>query len=148
VKYAPGILEARGYRGGEQVLAEKRETTGPAARILLRSDRSRIDGNGQDVAMVTATVADAQGREVPIADNDLAFEVSGSGKLLGLGNGDPSCHQLDTAGSRRAFNGLCMAIVQASKEAGEIQVKASSPGLESGTVNMTAGPAPPRPAVA
>jgi len=148
VKYAAGAIEARGSKGGRQVLTAKRETTGPAAKVQLRSDRGRIDGNAEDVAMITATVVDAQGREVPIADNELTFQVAGSGKLLGLGNGDPSSHELDTAPSRKAFNGLCMAIVQASKVAGEIRVEATSPGLEPGAVTVTVAPAPLRPAVA
>jgi beta-galactosidase len=97
--------------------------------------------------MLTAAVVDAQGREVPVADNELEFKVSGSGKLLGLGNGDPSSHELDIASSRRVFNGLCMAVVQASKETGEIHVEASSPGLEPGSVSVTAVSAPLRPAV-
>jgi len=67
--------------------------------------------------------------------------------LLGLGNGDPSCHELDGAASRRAFNGLCMAIVQAGKSADEIRVEASSPGLEQAAVSLTAAAVPLRPAV-
>ena len=148
VKYSPGTLEAKGYKNGQQVLSEKRETTGAPARIVLRSDRARIAADGEDVAMVTVEVVDSQGRQVPVADNELTFKVSGSGKLLGLGNGDPSSHELDTAASRRAFNGLCMAIVQAAKAAGEIRVEVSSPDLEPASLSVTAAPAALRPAVA
>ena len=147
VKYSAGILEAKGFKGNQQVLAERRETTGAAAALVLRPDRARIAADGEDVSVVTAEVVDAQGRQVPVADNALTFRVSGSGWLLGLGNGDPSCHEMDKAGSRQAFNGLAMAIVQASKQAGEIHVEASSPGLASGTVTIAAAPSTPRPAV-
>ena len=88
--------------------------------------------------MITARIQDAQGREVPIADNELTFQVTGRGRLLGLGNGDPSCHEPDAAASRRAFNGLCLAVVQTAKSADEIQVQASSPGLQSAAVSLTA----------
>ena len=97
--------------------------------------------------MITADIQDAQGREVAIADNPLTFKVTGGGKLLGLGNGDPSSHELDTANSRRAFNGLCQAIVQTFKTADEIRVEASSPGLTPGTVSLTSASATLRPAV-
>jgi beta-galactosidase len=147
VKYAPGSIEAKGYNGGKQVLAAKRETSGPAAKVVLRADRQKLFADGEDVAMITAEIQDAKGREVAIADNELTFRVSGGGRLHGLGNGDPSCHELDTASSRRAFSGLCMAIVQTSKSADEIRVEASSPGLQSGTVSLTAASAPLRPAV-
>jgi beta-galactosidase len=147
VKYAPGTIEAKGYKGGQQVLAAKRETSGPAAKIVLRADRPRLSANGEDVALLTAQIVDAQGREVPIADNELTFQVTGGGRLIGLGNGDPSCHEMDTAASRRAFNGLCMAIVQTSKSADEIQVQASSPGLEQAVVSLTSAAVPLRPSV-
>ena len=147
VKYTPGTIEAKGFKGGQQVLSERRETTGAVARIMLRPDRTRISADGEDVSVITAEVVDAQGRQVPVADNALTFKVSGSGRLLGLGNGDPSCHEPDKADTRHAFNGLAMAIVQASKQAGEIQIEASSPGLASGTLNIAAAPATPRPAV-
>ena len=103
--------------------------------------------DGEDVAIITAQIQDAQGREVAIADNQLSFKVSGGGRLLGLGNGDPSCHELDKGDSRRAFNGLCLAILQASKSAGEIHVEVSSPGLLSATVTLTTAAVPLRPAV-
>jgi beta-galactosidase len=54
---------------------------------------------------------------------------------------------MDKADSRRAFNGLCMAIVQTSKSADEIHVEASSPGLESATVSLTSVSATLRPSV-
>ena len=37
----------------------------------------------------------AQGRVVPAAANSIHFELSGPGKILGVGNGDPSCHEPD-----------------------------------------------------
>jgi beta-galactosidase len=147
VKYAPGVIEARGSKGGQPVLTAKRETTGPAARIVLRPDRARIAADGEDVSMAMVEVVDAQGRVVPVADNEVSFKVSGSGKLLGVGNGDASSHESDKGDKRRAFNGLAMAIVQAGKQAGELRVEASAPGLESAMVTVTCEPAKSRPAV-
>ncbi|MDB5737124.1 MAG: beta-galactosidase, partial [Sphingomonas bacterium] len=48
---------------------------------------------------------------------------------LGLGNGDPRCLEPDHATARSAFNGLCMAIVQAGDRGGIIRLTASSSGL-------------------
>lgn len=73
---------------------------------------------------------------------------SPNGKIIGVGNGDPSSHEEDKGNVRRAFNGLCMAIVQSTKQAGEIQLLASSPGLDSAETAIACEPAPPRPAVA
>jgi len=52
VRYAQGTLEARGYKGGQQVLVARRETTGGPAKIVLRLDRQKILADGEDVSLV------------------------------------------------------------------------------------------------
>jgi beta-galactosidase len=146
VKYAPGAIEARGFRGGRQVMTSRRETTGAPARLALHPDRTRIDANGEDLAVVALEVHDTAGRMVAIAQNEISFEVSGPGRLVGVGNGDPSCHESDRGPQRSAFNGLCMALVQGLKQPGTIEVRASSPGLESASAAIESAPAKSRPA--
>ncbi|UWZ82683.1 beta-galactosidase GalA [Occallatibacter riparius] len=136
VKYAPGSLEARGFKDGKQVMTAKRETTGDAAKLVVTSDRKSVSADGEDVVMVAVEVQDGQGRTVPITSNEIAFRVTGAGKLLGVGNGDPTDQDPDKGSTRKAFSGYCMALVQASKEPGDISVEASSPGLASGSVNV------------
>ncbi len=147
VKYEPGVIKAKGFSGGKQVVSDKRETAGAAARLVLHPDRGQISADGEDVSMVTVEIVDAQGRPVPTAGNEVTFQVAGKGKLLGVGNGDPSCHEPDKSDKRSAFNGLAMAIVQAAKESGEIHVTASSAGLEPATTTISVAPAALRPAV-
>ena len=55
--------------------------------------------------------------------------MSGQGRLIGTGNGDPTSQESDKGSVRKAFSGLCMALVQSTKEAGNITVEATSPGL-------------------
>ncbi|MGD0225918.1 MAG: beta-galactosidase GalA [Terriglobia bacterium] len=148
VKYTPGTLEARGYKEGRLALTAKRETTGAPARVMLQPDRAKIHGDGEDVSVVAVSVVDEQGRVVPVADNLVTFGVTGNGKLIGVGNGDPSSHEPDKAHQRHAFNGLCVAIIQAQKTAGEIKVRATSPGLASAATVIQCEPATPRAAVA
>jgi len=148
VNYMPGAIEARGYQGGRQVLTAKRETTGKPARIVLQPDRQKINADGEDVSVVFVSVADSQGRVVPVAENLISFQITGAGRLIGVGNGDPSSHEADKASQRRAFNGLCVAIVQSTRQAGQLSVQATSPGLESATTAVGCLPGTPRPAVA
>ena len=145
VPYAPGKLEARGSRAGKEVLVQVRETTGPAARIVLSADRATIGADGEDVSVITATVVDAAGRMVPEANHEITFSVTGSGRLLGVGNGDPSSHESDRGPKRRAFNGLCAAIVQASKVPGALRVSAASSQLTAGEIELTCKAADVRP---
>jgi beta-galactosidase len=137
VKYTPGAIEARGYKDGKQVIVAKRETTGPAAKLVLTADRNQLAADGEDVAMFAVEVQDAQGRTVPIADNQVTFRVSGEGKAIGVGNGDPTSHESDPGNSRKAFNGLCLALVQSTKVAGAITVEASSPSLAPSSVTIS-----------
>ncbi len=97
VKYEPGTLSAKGYDDAGHVIAQtKEETTGEAAAVQLAPDRATIHADGEDVSVITVSATDAQGRAVPTAQNLIHFEISGPGKILGVGNGDPSCHEPDT----------------------------------------------------
>jgi len=147
VKYEPGVLWAVGRRGEQKAAEARIETTGQATAIRLVPDRATLRADGEDVAMVRVEVVDAQGRIVPDADNEIAFEASGSGRLIGVGNGDPSSHESDKGRVRRAFNGLCQAIVQAGRQAGAIGLSAHSPGLRGATVELSAAACTPRPFV-
>jgi len=137
VKYAPGAIEARGYKGGELVLTAKRETTGTAAKLVIKADREELVADGEDVAMLAVEVHDDQGRVVPVADNEVAFSVSGEGKSIGVGNGDPTNHESDKGASRRAFCGLCMGIIQSTKTSGSITVEVTSRGLAPASVKIS-----------
>jgi beta-galactosidase len=95
VKYAPGTLSAKGYNGGKIVAEAKVETTGEPASVQLTPDRSAINADGENVSIFTVSVADAQGRIVPDASNLIQFALDGPGRILGVGNGDPSCHEPD-----------------------------------------------------
>ncbi|HVM47949.1 MAG TPA: beta-galactosidase GalA [Candidatus Acidoferrum sp.] len=95
VKYAPGTLSAKGYRAGQLIAETKVETTGAPAAVQLLPDRSTINADGEDVSIITVAVTDAQGRVVPVANNHVRFSIDGPGRLLGVGNGDPSCHEPD-----------------------------------------------------
>jgi beta-galactosidase len=148
VKYAPGSIEARGYKNGKQVMTAKRETTGQPAKLVMKADRQEIAADGEDVAMFAVEVHDSQGRVVPDASNEVAFRVTGAGNLIGVGNGDPTSHESDKGTSRKAFSGLCMAIVQSKKDSGSITVEAASPGLAAATVTIATKSTKLRPQVA
>jgi beta-galactosidase len=152
VKYEPGMIEGRGSKDGRVVLTDRRETTGAPARIVLRPDREKICADNEDVSVITVEVVDSQRRLVPVAANEINFKLSGPGRLIGVGNGNPSCHEPDKPSSpneakRSAFNGLCMALVQARKQPGEIRIDAEAVGLERASVIVLAQPAKPRPTI-
>lgn len=129
VSYHPGELKAIGYRNGEKVAEDVKKTAGKAAAIAMISNRNAINADGADVACITVSIVDENGIVVPNAENNVTFEVTGNGTLIGLGNGDPGCRESDLASSRHAFSGLLLALVQAGEEAGEVTLHAASPNL-------------------
>jgi len=147
VNYAPGTIEARGYKDGKLAMTDKRETTGPAAKLVMKADRRTINADGEDVAMFAVEVRDGHDRIVPITNHEVSFTVSGSGQLIGVGNGDPTDQESDKGTSRKAFSGLCMAIVQSTKAKGGITVRATSPGLAAASVTIDAREVSLRPQV-
>ena len=136
VKYAPGAIEARGSSGGKVVLTERRETTGPAARLVVETTKATLRADGQDCCQVNVRVVDSKGLMVPTAGHMLTFAVEGPGKVIGVGNGDPSCHEPDKGTQRSAFMGLGAALVQAGRSPGAMRVKVSARGLEGGEVTL------------
>jgi beta-galactosidase len=153
VVYAPGAIEARGMKQGKVVLTVRRETTGAASQLALIPSRTAIRSNGEDVSSIAVEVRDSQGRLIPTASNYVQFSLTGAGKIIGIGNGDPSCREADrpaspTSASRSAFSGQCMVFVQATKQAGTIELRATGEGLASAVVTLTSTADAPRPAVA
>ena len=124
VNYEPGVLEARGTKDGNVILTEKRETTGEPASIRITPDRKEINADAEDVSVLTVEVLDKEGRVIPTADVLLHFNVTGEGKLIGVGNGDPNCQESDKEPKRSLFNGLAQVIVQSTRTAGTITVEA------------------------
>ncbi len=130
VKYEPGAIEARGSRGGKVVLTKKRETTGSTVAIRLTADRTEINADGEDIAILKVEALDKEGRAVPTAANLIRFNVSGDGALIGVGNGDPNCQESDKEPTRSLFSGLAQVIVQSTKHPGAIHIEAVKEGWD------------------
>jgi len=143
VIYQPGKLEARGYKNGKVAATTIVETTGVPAKLVLTTNRKSINADGEDVAVINVSAVDAQGREVPTASNLVMFAITG-GKIIGIGNGDSSCHEADKGSERSLFNGLAQVIVQTenprriiqTRNPGAIQLTASADGLKSATLTL------------
>jgi beta-galactosidase len=137
VPYQTGTLKAVGTKDGKVVAEVEVSTTGEAAAIELSVDRDAIAADRRDVAHFTVKIVDAQGRVVPGADNKIDFEIQGEGKIIGVDGGNPLSHEDYKGKSIKAFNGLCLAIVQSTAKPGRIQMTATSPGLKSASVAIT-----------
>ncbi len=139
VKYAPGKLEAFGTKKGKK-LYTKVETTGKAYTIKLSPDRTMINADGEDVCVLNVSVTDDKGREVADAMNQLYFDVQGNGRIIGVGNGDPSSHEADKyingKWQRKLFNGKCQVIIQSDGHEGALKIRVSGDGLVEGNMSI------------
>ena len=136
VPFEEGTLEARIVdENGKQIKAKTVgrsvvKTTGEAAKLRVTADRSNIAADGKDLSYLTIDVLDANGNIVPDANDMVKVEVSGAGTLVGLDNGSSPDHDSYKGTQRRVFNGQGIAIIQSTKNEGEIKVKLSAEGLE------------------
>lgn len=143
--YQPGKVVAIGYKNGKRMLTQQVETTKSAYKIVMKTDRQTISADGRDVAVVTVEVQDAKGRIVPDACPMLTFKLTGDGRILGVGNGDPSylgadhpdyndCHEF----SIPAFNGLAQVSIQSSRNSSALQLRGEANKLKTGELTINA----------
>jgi beta-galactosidase len=139
VNYEPGKLEAVAFKKGKRLTA-KIETTGQPAEVVLTPYKTTMLADGSDVSIINVTVVDKEGREVLDADNMIRFFIEGDGRIIGVGNGDPSSHEpdkcTDGAWQRSLFNGKCQVIVQSTVKAGSIKFEAKASGLWTGSTDI------------
>ena len=143
VPWAEGTISAEAYDENNRLIPEESTegnasvtTTGKAAKLKADADRKTITADGKDLSYIEVDVTDANGHIVPDAANRVTFDVKGAGKLVGVDNGSSPDHDSYQADNRKAFSGKVLAIVQSTKEAGEITVTAKADGLQSSTVKI------------
>ena len=136
VPYTPGRLTAKAFTNGRLMATEQLETTDAPARIQLSPERKTLHADGQDTVVVPVSILDAKGRVVPYANNRVTFQCSGSCRILGVGNGNPSDHDPDRAEQRNAFHGHCIVLLQVDSTPGTLHLTATSPGLKSASLTF------------
>jgi len=137
VVYQPGELKVVAYKNGKKWATDVMKTTGPASKLLLKPDRSRITADGRDLSFVTVTVADKAGLMVPRSKNRISFKIDGPGEIVATDNGDATSFESFQAPERMAFNGLALVIVRAKPgEAGRIRLTAEAEGLKTASTTI------------
>jgi beta-galactosidase len=136
VKYEPGELKVVTYRKGKEWAWESKETTGPAVSVSLSIDTT---ARGSETVFVLATLVDKNGLVVPTAGDLIRFTVTGPGKIIAVGNGDPTNHNSFQADRYEAFHGQCLLIVRSTEKVGTIQITAESDSLATGSTQISLG---------
>jgi len=147
IPYAPGKLEAIGYRGAREVARTHIETTGTPVALRITADRRVMLGDGEDAQPFTIDAIDRAGRHVPTANFPLRFSIDG-GAIIGLGNGNPNDHDPEKGNARKLFNGLAQVIVRATPGRGKLTLHATTQGLKPAVLTIDRIAAAPRKQVA
>jgi len=140
--YKKGSLIAVAYDTHGNIVAEATKSSfGDTAEIVLKSDKTSLLANGEDLVFVEISAVDENGIPVENANNRINITVEGAGYLIGMDNGDSTDYDQYKGSDKRLFSGKLLAIVAATLESGEVKVTAESPGLSAKTLvlqSMTA----------
>ncbi len=153
VNFEPGILKAMakgapvsdparldkslkhaGSETGAPVATDELPTAGKPARIILSTDRKTLGSTWDEVAFVRATVVDENGVVVPRANHLIRFSITGSGVIAAVDSADNASIEPFLASERRAYQGVCFALIKATQAGKKILVTAEAEGLQPGNV--------------
>ncbi len=139
VKYEPGNIKVVAYDDNGIPAAEKQiQTAGAPDHIQLTADRTTIAADGKDLSYVTVSVVDKDGNLCPNATNQLKFKVSGKGIYKAACNGDATSLEPFQLPTMKTFSGKLVVLVQSQKIPGEIVLKVTGKGLNSGLITLNA----------
>ncbi|MGC4068605.1 MAG: glycoside hydrolase family 2 TIM barrel-domain containing protein [Polyangiaceae bacterium] len=137
VTYEPGRLEVRTKKAGKPWANAVRETTGEPVALRAKADRTTLNADGSDLAFVTVSVIDREGRVVPRTNPLVRCHVEGAGEFVAMDNGDPTSLVAFSSKERALHQGLLLVILRTTKTSGDIHVTVSADGLESATLVLS-----------
>lgn len=135
--FEPGTIKAVSRKNGKTVLTKEMHTAGKPAKISLTADRSVIKSDGTDLSFITVRITDKDGHIVPDAENPVRFSISGPGSIAGTDNGSQTSLEPFQSHRRKAFNGLCLVLVQSGGKPGLIRLRADADGLPGSEIVIT-----------
>jgi beta-galactosidase len=123
--FTEGTLKAEAYIDGEVVARHVRRTPQEPVSIDISVDESgkSIKSGVHDVVFVYATIKDKNGTTVHEASNSVRFELEGDATLIG--------HNPITAEA-----GIASILMRVGETPGEITIKATTEGLETGSLTL------------
>jgi hypothetical protein len=91
---------------------------------MLRADNS-------DVVHLVAQLCDENGVPVRVEEREIAFDVRGDCRLLGVDNGSVDSVQDYKADRCTTAQGRCLLVLQSNDQPGQVAVTASAEGVQS-----------------
>lgn len=136
VPYEPGTLKAVGTTAEGQQIAHEVTTAGKSSQIELMADKLVMKADKQDLIYVETFLKDKYGNNVPFANNEIEFTLTGPAKIVAIGNGDQTSNASFKGRTIEAYQGKCLAIIQSEDRVGEIVLTASAEGIASSSITL------------
>ncbi|HVG41453.1 MAG TPA: DUF4982 domain-containing protein, partial [Chitinophagaceae bacterium] len=137
VKYEPGTVKVIAYdKEGKPAAEKEMVTAGKPYKLLLEPDRTTINADGKDISFVTVSVVDKNGNLCPTAAEQLKFNVSGTGVYRAACNGDATSLEQFHLPTMKTFNGKLVVLVQATNNAGNIELAVSGKSFKTSKVSL------------
>jgi len=134
--YADGKLEAIAYNNGKVVARHKTETTGKAVKLVVTPEDSYWKADGTDLMHVRIHAVDSKGRRVPMAQDELKFQVEGDAKIMAVSSGNHDSEELNCTDHRRLYNGSALVILRAGKAPSPVTLKTISDRYKTVTTKL------------
>ena len=130
ITYADGKLEAIAYNSGKAVARHQIETTGKAVSLRVTPEDSEWRADGTDLMHLRIEAVDNKGRRVPMAQDELKFEIEGDASIVAVSNGDINSDELNVTDHRHLWNGSALVILRAGRTASKVTLKTSADGFK------------------
>ena len=136
ITYADGTLLAIAYNNGKDVAHHQIQTSGKAVRLSALADNIEWKADGMDLMHVRLEAIDSKGRRVPMAQDELTFEVEGDAQIVAVTNGDIISDELNVQNHRRLWNGSAMVILRAGRNPSKVVLRTKANGYKTITTKL------------
>ena len=138
VPYEKGELRAVAYRAGRKIGEQTMRTAGRPVAVKLTPESSVLPHDGKTCVFVQVDVVDANGVRDPWTNVRVKFSISGPGRIMAVGNGDPrGLEPFTEVSSHPLYFGKAVAVVRCDKDApGKVTLTVSADGMKPDSVEF------------
>ncbi len=131
VKYEPGILTATSLdERGKRLSSVSLETGGEKTVLRIKTDKTVLKANGQDLCFAEIEFTDENGNRKPYIEQPVEIKVTGSGALLqGFGSALNKTDETFSKPVHDSYRGRVIAVFRAGYEEGILHIRAESKGV-------------------
>lgn len=140
IPYEKGEIRVVGKTAEGETIEDVKRSFGDSYAIRLTAERTELNADGEDIAVVVISTVDKEGNPVENARDYVTVKVEG-GALAGFDNGDSTDYDSYKSNTRKLFSGKAAAYIAAPDKAGAITVTATAEGLQPAAITINAVPA-------